>query len=1013
MTTTIADPAKGSGKKVHLPVLAGGLRDPAAPEGIDATDAKALASELQRKLSCEVRFDDGSRALYATDASNYRQIPIGVVLPKTVEDVVATVAACRAYGAPVLSRGGGTSLAGECCNVAVVMDFSKYMNRVLELDPDKRFARVQPGTVLDDLRDQAEKHQLTFGPDPATHNRCTLGGMIGNNSCGVHALMAGKTVDNVLELDVLTYDGTRMTVGPTSETELARIIGQGGRRGAIYGKMRALRDRYASEIRDRYPKIPRRVSGYNLDSLLPEYGFDVARALVGSESTLVTVLEARLKLIPSPQHRTLLVMGFKDVYTAADHVMDALEGKPIGLEGMDQELISYMKQKKLHTYDLKYLPDGQGWLIAELGGDSKEEADAKAHALAARMKALRHAPAMKIYDSKKIEKEIWEVRESGLGATARVPGQKDAWPGWEDSAVDPKQLGAYMRELRKLLDKNDYEAAFYGHFGQGCLHCRITFDLQTAKGIATWRGFLEEAAHLVVRHGGSLSGEHGDGQARAELLPIMFGDEVVTAFQEFKAIWDPAGKMNPGKVVDPYPITSNLRLGADWEPLNPKLHIKLDEDESFARAATRCVGVGLCRKHDGGTMCPSYMVTREEMHSTRGRARLLYETMTGGAIEGGMHDEHVKEAMDLCFACKACKHECPVNVDMATYKSEFLAHYFEKHRRPLSAYAFGYIDVFARIASKVPRLANFFVHGPGFGALSKAILGIAKERTLPPFAKRTFRSWFHGREKPTHGGPRVILWADTFNDFFHPDVAISAVRSLETLGYTVDISPQGLCCGRPLYDFGFLDEAKRRLERIVAAMRADIHAGVPLVGLEPSCVSVFRDEMPNLLVGDEDAARLREQTKTLSELLHDGPLKVDLPKLTRKAIVQGHCHHKAIMGFDAEEEILKRLGLEVDVLDSGCCGMAGAFGFEASHYDVSMKAGERVLLPAVRGASKDTLILADGFSCRTQISETTDRHALHLAHVLEMALREGPGGPPAAFPELGYVPEAEASHKDS
>jgi FAD/FMN-containing dehydrogenase/Fe-S oxidoreductase len=962
-------------------------------EDFEAKDAKALARELAETSSCEVRFDDGSRALYATDASNYRQVPIGVVVPRSVDDVIATVATSSRFGVPILCRGGGTSLAGQCCNVAVVIDFSKYMNRILEVDAKRRFARVEPGVVLDDLRDAAEKHGLTVGPDPATHNRCTLGGMIGNNSCGVHALMAGKTVDNVETLDVLTYDGLRMTVGPTSDADVERLVAEGGRRGEIYRAMRGLRDRYADTIRERYPHIPRRVSGYNLDSLLPEAGFDVARALVGSESTLVTVLEAKLKLVPSPPHRTLLVMGFDDVYTAADHVPEVLEGKPIGLEGLDDKLIAYMRRKKLHTYDLQYLPEGKGWLIAELGGDSKEEADDRARALADRMKRLRQPPSMKTYDSKAIEKEIWEVRESGLGATARVPGEPDGWPGWEDSAVDPKQLGQYMREFRKLLDDYGYHASLYGHFGQGCLHCRISFDLYTKEGVAKWRRFLEEAAHLVVRHGGSLSGEHGDGQARAELLPIMFGDEIVGAFREFKSIWDPAGKMNPGKVVDPYPIVSNLRFGQDWEPENPPLHIKLDEDDSFARAATRCVGVGLCRKHDGGTMCPSYMVTREEMHSTRGRAHLLFETMTGGAIDGGMHDPHVKEALDLCLACKACKAECPVNVDMATYKSEFLAHYYERHARPLAAYAFGYIDVFARIASKLPRLANFLVHGPGFEALTKKLLGIDGRRTLPPFARRSFRSWFTSRPRPTGaaGGPRVVLWADTFNDFFHPEVAIAAVRSLEKLGYAVDISPEGLCCGRPLYDFGFLGTAKKRLERIVHAMRADIHDGIPLVGLEPSCVSVFRDEMPNLLVGDPDAQRLQQQTKTLAELLEHGPLSVEYPRLARRAVVHGHCHHKAVLGFDSESAVLEKLGLDLEVLDSGCCGMAGAFGFEASHYDVSIAAGERVLLPAVRRASDDTLIVADGFSCRTQIAETTERRALHLAQILEMALAEAAG----------------------
>ncbi|HEY4677550.1 MAG TPA: FAD-binding oxidoreductase, partial [Candidatus Angelobacter sp.] len=543
----------------------------------------AKAHELERSLreviKGEVRFGEGDRALYATDGSNYRQVPIGVVVPRDLEDAIAVMRLCRMHGAPVLSRGGGTSLCGQCCNFAVVLDFSKYCHQILELNHGGKFARVQPGVVLDTLRHAAETYNLTFGPDPATHTHCTLGGMIGNNSCGVHALMAGKTDENVLELDVLTYDGLHMKVGETSEAELESIIRQGGRRGEIYSGLRNLRDRYANLIRERYPKIPRRVSGYNLNELLPENNFNVARALVGTEGTCVMVLEAKLRLVYSPPSRSLVVLGYPDVYRAADHVPEVLHFKPIGLEGIDDRLVGYMKRKGLNVNDLPLLPDGNGFLLVEFGGENKKEADANAAKMMARLKAQANAPSMKLYDDRREENLVWEIRESGLGATAFVPGEPVAWEGWEDSAVPPDKLGPYLRDLRGLFEKHGYDCSLYGHFGQGCIHTRINFDFRTVEGIRNFRAFIADATDMVVSYGGSISGEHGDGQSKAEMLPKMFGPELVQAFREFKAIWDPQNKMNPGKVVDPFPIDENLRLGVDFKPWEPKTHFKFPEDE--------------------------------------------------------------------------------------------------------------------------------------------------------------------------------------------------------------------------------------------------------------------------------------------------------------------------------------------------------------------------------------------------------------------------------------------------
>jgi FAD/FMN-containing dehydrogenase/Fe-S oxidoreductase len=957
-----------------------------------------LAGDLERAIRGEVRFDRGSRALYATDGSNYRQVPIGVVIPRDADDVVAAVEVCRRHGAPILSRGGGTSLAGQCCNAAVVMDMSKCFNRVLDIDPVRRVARVEPGVVLDTLRDAAKPHGLTFGPDPATHNHCTLGGMLGNNSCGVHAVMAQfygpgpRTSDNTHRLEVLTYDGLRMWVGATSDDEFAAIAAAGGRRAQIYSALRTLRDRHADAIRTRYPKIPRRVSGYNLDDLLPERGFNVAHALVGTESTCVTILHAELTLIPNPRARSLLVLGYPDVFSAGDHVPELLAFKPIGLEGIDDRLIDDMKKARIHPEDIELLPEGKGWLLVEFGGDTKEDSDARAREAMDQLRRQPSPPSMLLYDDARKEEMLWKVRESGLGATAHVPDAPVTWEGWEDSAVPPERVGGYLRDLRKLFDKYEYGCALYGHFGQGCIHTRIDFDLQSAPGIAKYRAFMEDATTLVVSYGGSLSGEHGDGQSRAEFLPKMFGDELVGAFRDFKTIWDPDRRMNPGKIVDPYRIDQNLRLGATYRPPEPATHFVFPQDRrSFAFATIRCVGVGECRREAGGTMCPSYRATREEMHSTRGRARLLFEMLEGDPITGGWRDDHVKEALDLCLACKGCKSDCPVHVDMASYKAEFLSHYYEGRLRPRSAYAMGYVHRWAALASRVPRLVNAMTHARVAAPLFKWVGGVAQPREVPRFADRTFVDWFHGRAEAARTTPageaakKVVLWPDTFNNHFHPQTAIAATEVLEAAGCEVAVPSASMCCGRPLYDYGFLDEAKATLRSVIDGVRGHLDAGTPIVVLEPSCLAVFRDELVNLFPDDEDAKRLSAQTFLLSEFLRRQRPQFR-PRLPRRVMLHGHCHHKAVASLDDEEALLRDMGAEVEPLDSGCCGMAGSFGFEAEHYDVSQRVGELVLLPAVRRAAPDTLIVADGFSCREQIAQGTARRAVHLADALRLAL---------------------------
>ncbi|MGF6962439.1 FAD-binding and (Fe-S)-binding domain-containing protein [Paraburkholderia youngii] len=952
----------------------------------------ALRRRLASNTQAEVRFDSGTRAAYASEASNYRQVPIGIVVPRSIDDVVETMRACHEADVPVLTRGAGTSMCGQSVNAAVIIDASKYLTSIETIDVAGRLATVQPGVICDQLKDAAALKGLTFGPDPATHSRCTLGGMIGNNSCGAHSVMAGKTAENIESLEILTYDGERFWVGPTDEAALKEHLAAGGRRAEIVSGLLGLIEKYGDAIRAGFPKLKRRVSGYSLDQLLPENGFNIARALVGSEGTCVSVLRAKTTLVTNPVHRMLVVFGFPTIFDAADCVPQLLPLSPIAMEGLDTGIVGGLRERGLALADIAELPEGNAWLMVEFGATDRRVAAELAEKAASLSASFPGSPSSRTVDDASLMKRLWSVRETGASATSIGDDMSHPDPvvGWEDAAVEPRHLGAYLREFSALVESYGYKTNMYGHFGDGCIHSRITFDLRNAQGVNTWRQFLFDAAALVVKYEGSLSGEHGDGQAKGELLQLMYPPELMEAFRAFKAIWDPRGRMNPGKLIDAMPVDENLRLGPSYRRVDvssPFTFGDLGKPDTFARATERCIGMGKCRSLSGGTMCPSYRASREEKYSTRGRARLLFELLKGEVIEDGWKSEAVKDSLDHCLACKGCRSDCPTHVDIAKYKSHFLYEYFKHKRRPVMDAMIGRIGNWLPVATHVSGVANLLMRNPSFRKVS-ARFGLSPDVTFPPIAAKSFRNGPVAKRLFGQGEGRgsamrgpILLWTDTFNNGFTPEVMDAAVRVLESHGFEVRLLRKHVCCGRPMYDAGLLDEARRNLETIMAEMSHVIEAQLPVVVLEPSCLSVFRDELRSLFPDDPRAHALATTVKTLAELLQEHGVTV--PKMDADVHVHGHCHQKACGGMKAEAALLKQATGRGTVLPTGCCGMAGAYGYHKKTTHLAKKVAESELVPVIEGLQGDAVIVSDGFSCRSQIRNTTGRTAIHLAQWLD------------------------------
>ncbi|KMS70188.1 MULTISPECIES: FAD-binding and (Fe-S)-binding domain-containing protein [Streptomyces] len=996
-----------------------GVAGAAGGAGAAGAGVTELAGALREAVRGEVGFDATARALVTMDASNYRRVPLGVVAPRDADDVAAVLEVCRARGVPVVARGGGTSIAGQATGTGVVLDFTRHMTGLLELDPGSRTAVVQPGLVLDRLQEAAAPHGLRFGPDPSTHSRCTLGGMIGNNSCGSHSVAWGTTADSVRELSVITARGRRLRLGP-------------GWAGAPDG-LRELAEGELARLRTGFPDLPRRISGFALDALLPEKGADVARSFCGSEGTLGILTEAVVGLVEAPRARALAVLAYPDESAAAEAAAGLLPLRPLTVEGMAADLVPAGAG----------LPAGGAWLFVETGGRTAAEARARAEDV---VRAADTVSALVVTDPAD-QRALWRIREDASGTATRMPDGTEAWPGWEDCAVPPARLGAYLRDFRALLAAHGLRGTPYGHFGDGCIHVRIDFDLLTEAGVGRFRRFSEELADLVVAHGGSLSGEHGDGQARAELLPRMYGEETVRLFERAKAVWDPDDLLNPGMLVRPAPLDSNLRFAVlPGRPVDVAFGYPADGGD-FAAAVRRCVGVAKCRTTTAAgpaVMCPSFRATGEEEHSTRGRARLLHEMLAGELITDGWRSPEVRDALDLCLSCKGCRSDCPVGVDMATYKAEFLHHHYAGRRRPAAHHTMGRLPEWLRWAARTrtaPLLNALARVGP-LARLGKRLAGITPEREIPRLATRTFTGWWRGRGPAgggAAGGPRagsagdppapgagglpepgagnlVVLWPDTFTEHFAPSAGRAAVRVLEAAGLRVALPPTLLlrrgaiadgrtraatallaarrarvCCGLTYVSTGQLDRARTVLRRTLDLMEPVLRAGVPVVVLEPSCAAALRTDLPDLLPDDPRAARLSAAVHTFAETLERHAPHWTPPAVDRPVAGQTHCHQHAVLGDTPDRRLRTAAGLTGD-LSGGCCGLAGNFGFEKGHFEISRACAEEQLLPSVRQAPPDTVILADGFSCRTQLGQLAGVRGRHLAEVLAEALDRRAGG---------------------
>ena len=948
-----------------------------------------LEHELRRRVRGSVRFDQASRLLYSTDASMYQVEPIGVVIPRDADDVAAAVEVARGQQVALLPRGGGTSLTGQTVNRALVLDFSPHMNRVLEVDSEARWARVQPGLVQDELNAHVRPLGLLFGPDTSTSNRATLGGMLGNNSGGAHSIAYGLTVEHVVELTALLADGTRLVLGTVTAEEFAARCRLAGTEGRIYREIAAIREEFAGEIRARYPGHWRRVAGYNLNEAIKDFPLNVARVVVGSEGTLLTVLEAKVRLVKRPARTALDVIHYRDIQEALESSQSILETGPYAVELTDKVILDLARNNIEQAARMGFVHgDPHAILIVEYAGDTDAEVRAKVEALEARRARERFGYAAHVAYDVGEQQSIWKLRKAGLGLLLGMKGDKKPIAFVEDTCVDPRHLKDFVPRFAEIFAKHDTSGAYYGHCSVGCLHIRPIIDLKTPRGLDQVRAIADEITDLVLQYSGTISSEHGDGRARSPFLPRMYGPALMQAFRRLKRAFDPDNRMNPGNIVDSPGIVENLRYGVGYTTWAPTTLLDFSEQGGFAAAVEMCNGVGACRKTLEGTMCPSYMATRDEEHSTRGRANALRAVLSGRMAPAEFTGRRLYEVMDLCLECKGCKAECPSNVDMAKMKYEFLSHYHRANGLPLRNRLFGHIARLSALGARAPALANRLAGLALHRWLLEKVAGIDRRRPLPALAAQTFEDWFRGRPAPG-AAPRgeVVLFHDTFVSYHAPGIGQAAVQLLEAGGYRVVLVDRR-CCGRPMISKGMLEEAREHARHNVARLAPWARRGVAIVGLEPSCLLTLRDEWVDLL-RTEDARVVARQSALLEQFLlreRERGLELPFPARGRKALLHGHCHQKALVGTAPTVAALTWAGYEVTEVDSGCCGMAGSFGFEREHYDVSVALGNRRLAPAVKAAAVDSEIVAPGISCRQQIEHLAGRRATHPAEALWQAL---------------------------
>jgi FAD/FMN-containing dehydrogenase/Fe-S oxidoreductase len=949
------------------------------------SSASDLEQDLRRVVEGEVRFDAYSKLLYSTDASIYQVEPVGVVIPRHIGDVQAAVEVSNRHGVPLLPRGGGTSLAGQTVNRAVVLDFSPHMNRLLEVNADERWCRVEPGLVQDELNAHVQSLGLLFGPDTSTSNRATIGGMIGNNSAGAHSIAYGMTIHHVLELTCVLADGSLVTLRDLTPEAVSAKAGQNGLEGQIYRELRRIVGEHREEILARYPTIMRRVSGYNLNEFVKTQPFNLGRLVVGSEGTLATVVEAKMRLVPRPKRTALDVIHYADLQEALESSQEILETGPYAVELTDKMILDLARGNLEQRNRMGFVQgDPAAILIVEYAGETEGEVKAKVEELESRRARKKIGYTSTVTYAPEEQRSIWKLRKAGLGLLLGMKGDDKPIAFVEDTAVDPAKLAAFVPRFNAIMAKHGARAGYYGHCSVGCLHIRPLINLKTRRGVEQTRAIAEEITELVMEFGGALSGEHGDGRARSPFNERLYGPRLYDAFRRVKRAWDPKNLMNPGNIVDAPPMTENLRYGPSYQSWQPDTLLDFSGQGGIAAAVEMCNGIGVCRKKLEGTMCPSYMATLDEEHSTRGRANALRAVFSGKVSASEFTGKRLYEVMDLCLECKACKAECPANVDMAKLKSEFLAQYYVANGLPLRNRLFGRIETLNRWGSRFAPLSNWVAGSRLNRWLLERFVGIDQRRPLPSFVRETFTDWF-SRHAAQGSGRRgdVILFHDTFVTYNCPQVGIAAVRFLERAGYRVRLAEK-TCCGRPLISKGMLKEARAHAARNVERLAADARRGVPIVGLEPSCLLTLRDEYVDLL-RSEDAKVVARQSFLLEEFLErerEQGLTLNFPGNGKRALLHSHCHQKALVGTGPTVAVLTWAGFEVQEVDSGCCGMAGSFGFEREHYDLSVALGNRRLVPAVKAAPKETEIVAPGVSCRQQIEHLTGRRPKHPAELL-------------------------------